>query len=457
MSRARDIANLVDANGDIVLGALDNATSTLDGATDTNITSVADNDLLAYDSASGKWTNQTASEAGIDVTDIAWSSTVQTGNFTAASGNGYFVNTASAAITVTLPASPSLGDRLSIIDISGSADTNQITVGRNGSNINGASADFLISSDRQAVTMIYSDSTNGWIVENDGNARERALTSSYSAEVMVIAGGGSGAAGYGNGNGSGGGGAGGFQVVSLSILRGVDYTATVGAGGATQSTNRGSNAGGAPGNDGQDSSFSTITSIGGGGGGSPSLGGQIGRDGGSGGGGGSGAGQAGGSGTTGQGNDGGSSSTGSLYRGGGGGGAGSAGINGNSRPNGGAGSNAYSSWATATSTGVSGYYAGGGGGGDYTGNNNAGLGGSGGGGAGRGGTNSGVAATANTGSGGGGGGSPSTGSTGGSGGAGGSGLIIIRYAGSQEGTGGTVVTTGGYTYHTFTSSGTYTG
>jgi hypothetical protein len=41
------------------------------------------------------------------------------------------------------------------------------------------------------------------------------------------------------------------------------------------------------------------------------------------------------------------------------------------------------------------------------------------------------------------------------GGAGGSGIVIIRYAGSQRGSGGTVVTTGGYTYHTFTSSGTY--
>jgi|TARA_B100002019_G_scaffold288848_1_gene303266 hypothetical protein len=38
---------------------------------------------------------------------------------------------------------------------------------------------------------------------------------------------------------------------------------------------------------------------------------------------------------------------------------------------------------------------------------------------------------------------------------GGSGIVIIRYAGSQKGTGGTVTSSGGYTYHTFTSSGTY--
>jgi hypothetical protein len=34
--------------------------------------------------------------------------------------------------------------------------------------------------------------------------------------------------------------------------------------------------------------------------------------------------------------------------------------------------------------------------------------------------------------------------------------VIIRYAGAQRGTGGTIVTTGGYTYHTFISSGTFT-
>jgi hypothetical protein len=40
-------------------------------------------------------------------------------------------------------------------------------------------------------------------------------------------------------------------------------------------------------------------------------------------------------------------------------------------------------------------------------------------------------------------------------GTGGSGIVIIRYLGSQRGTGGTVTSSGGYTIHTFTSSGTY--
>jgi hypothetical protein len=63
-----------------------------------------------------------------------------------------------------------------------------------------------------------------------------------------------------------------------------------------------------------------------------------------------------------------------------------------------------------------------------------------------------TAGTANRGGGGGGYGESSN-----SGANGGSGIVIIRYIGSQRGTGGTVTSAGGYTYHTFTSSSTFTG
>ena len=41
---------------------------------------------------------------------VDWQTSIKTSNFTAVSGEGYFVNTTSGAITVTLPASPSAGD-----------------------------------------------------------------------------------------------------------------------------------------------------------------------------------------------------------------------------------------------------------------------------------------------------------------------------------------------------------
>jgi len=59
-----------------------------------------------------------------------------------------------------------------------------------------------------------------------------------------------------------------------------------------------------------------------------------------------------------------------------------------------------------------------------------------------------IAGTANTGGGGGGGYAVS-------GAAGGSGICIVRYLGSQRGSGGTITFSNGYTYHTFTASGTF--
>lgn len=395
-------------------------------------------------------------QIALNVNSLEWQS-LQTSSFTASAGEAYPIDTTSGSVTVTLPASPSTGHTVQVLDVAATADTNFITLARNGNNINGSAANVALGKERGVVSVVYSGASQGWVVSATAGTGQSSIGQILAVDALIIAGGGSGASGFGNGNGSGGGGAGGLLYVSSAqVIQGYDYTVTLGAGGATQSDNRGSGAGGQVGNDGENSVFNGNTAIGGGGGGSPNTGGTQGRDGGSGGGGGSGAGAAGGLGTSGQGNNGGSASTGGVYRGGGGGGAGSAGTGGNSTPNGGAGLNTYTAFTSATGTGVSGYYAGGGGGGDYTGDHSSGSGGAGGGGGGAGGTSSGGAGTANTGSGGGGGGSPGTGSTGGSGGAGGSGLVIIRYLGSQTASGGTVVESGGYAYHTFLSSGTYT-
>ena len=64
---------------------------------------------------------------------VDWCTTAKTSPFTAVSGDGYFVNTTSGAVTVTLPASPSAGDIVAIKDYAATFSSNNLTVGRNGS------------------------------------------------------------------------------------------------------------------------------------------------------------------------------------------------------------------------------------------------------------------------------------------------------------------------------------
>jgi hypothetical protein len=93
---------------------------------------------------------------------VNWDTTAKTTGFTAVSGNGYFCNTTSAAFTVTLPAGPSAGDIVAIADYNGTALTNNITVGRNSSNINGDAANLIISKNYSAISFVYVDATAGW-------------------------------------------------------------------------------------------------------------------------------------------------------------------------------------------------------------------------------------------------------------------------------------------------------
>jgi hypothetical protein len=89
-----------------------------------------------------------ASSSGFGATyngTVNWDTTKKTTGFTAVSGVGYFCDTTSAAFTVTLPATPSAGDIVAIADYNGTVGTNNITVGRNSSNINGDAANLTIS------------------------------------------------------------------------------------------------------------------------------------------------------------------------------------------------------------------------------------------------------------------------------------------------------------------------
>jgi len=412
----------------------------------------------------------------VDVTTLVtqgidWQSTLKTSDFTAVSGEGYFVNTSGGAVTATLPSSPSAGAIVAFKDYAPSFATHNLTIARNSSNIQGNATDSKLSTNRASVVLVYVDSTKGWLYVQESNVGDledktyivasggtettsgdykiHTFNSSGTFTVSSVgntAGGGAGvsytvvAAGGGAGGdqGSGGGGAGGYRegknsgdpytASPLNAPAGLTvsaqgYPITVGAGGAGGAT-------GTPedGTSGGTSIFSTITSAGGGGGGlGDSGGGGTGVAGGSGGGGGGRGNDSGGAGNTPpvsppQGNNGGNSkpeSSPGNDRGGGGGGATSVGLSAQNDTgfagNGGNGAISSITGSPVTRGG------GGGGGSEPSGGAGAGSGGPGGGGAGgqgSGGTNG----SANTGGGGGGTGSATSAS-----GSGGSGVVIIRY------------------------------
>ena len=213
-----------------------------------------------------------------------WVSDPKTANFTAVAGEGYFVNTTSTAITVTLPSSPSAGDEVSIVDYAGTAATNNITI-TSSDNINGSSNDVFIDYERGGVSMVYVDATQGWIAYNAANETASALnTTPLTVDYLVVGGGGGGANGYGGISGGAGGGGGMVQTSGLNSTSGAgstspaattlnvntDYAVTVGGGG----TGAVANTAGAFGAIGGSSTFNTTTMLGGGGSRSWGSGGQ---------------------------------------------------------------------------------------------------------------------------------------------------------------------------------------
>ena len=406
---------------------------------------------------------------------------IKTTTFTAVSGEGYFVDTSSGAVTANLPAG-SAGAIVSFADYTRTFNNNNLTISPNGSNkIGGFAQDAKLTVAGQAATYVFVDATEGWINVQEtqtsqtgtsgfimatggtetesGNCKIHTFTgpgtfavsatantgACYQVSYIVVGGGGGGGSGTpGSCWGGAGGGAGGFREdkspttsYTASPLEGAgaitvtatSFPITVGGGGTAGPVSATAAGAGNP------SVFSTITSTGGGGGASgrwtPSVpypsAATAAQPGGSGGGGvvNNTTQQPGGTGNTppvspSQGNSGGISGSPPNFSSGGGGGAGAAGTGGTGPTAGGNGGNGVATEITGSSV----TRAGGGAGNGYAGCF-AGTGGTGGGG-----SSPGVAGTvgqngtANTG----GGASGGAGACGGSaGGVGGSGVVIIRY------------------------------
>lgn len=128
------------------------------------ITSVTDTDLLYLRRVSD---NSDYRIPALDAfkqlqRDVLTNWTVVTASMTAAAGEQILADSSNGAFTVTLPASPSQGNRVSVRAVGGSVTTNNVTINPNGANIAGASQDFIIDADNYQVDLVYNNATRGW-------------------------------------------------------------------------------------------------------------------------------------------------------------------------------------------------------------------------------------------------------------------------------------------------------
>ena len=90
--------------------------------------------------------------------------------YTTVNGDQILVNTSgsgiSAAVTINLPASPAIGNEVTFIDSGNNLASNNLTVGRNGSNINGSASDLVVSTNASAFTLVYVNATRGWVYKD---------------------------------------------------------------------------------------------------------------------------------------------------------------------------------------------------------------------------------------------------------------------------------------------------
>ena len=90
--------------------------------------------------------------------------------YTTVNGDQVLVDTSGGgigtAITINLPASPSIGNEVTFIDSGNNLASNNLTVGRNGSNINGSGSDLVVSTNASAFTLVYVNATRGWVYKD---------------------------------------------------------------------------------------------------------------------------------------------------------------------------------------------------------------------------------------------------------------------------------------------------
>jgi hypothetical protein len=82
--------------------------------------------------------------------------------YTASAGEQIFANTTANPITITLPATPATGDEITFIDARGTFNSNNLILNRNSQPINTGTSNLTLTTNGQAFTLVYVDSTRGW-------------------------------------------------------------------------------------------------------------------------------------------------------------------------------------------------------------------------------------------------------------------------------------------------------
>ena len=130
---------------------------TVDG---NSILGTGDIDLSNYlDKSGGVMTGDITFSATQTFPSAGLSYVYKTANYTTKDKEGVLADTTSAAFTVTLPATPSVGAQVVIADAGANWGTNNLTVGRNGSTISGLAEDLICNISGAQVQFIYDGST----------------------------------------------------------------------------------------------------------------------------------------------------------------------------------------------------------------------------------------------------------------------------------------------------------
>lgn len=139
--------------------------NSLSQLSDTDVSSPNNQQLLTYNAETAKW-----EPADPTYGDTPWE--VISSNTTLDANKGYLIDCSSAPLSVSLPSNPLIGDTLSLKDFTENAGTNNITLERNGNNIEGSASDFIIDTDAHGMHLVYSGSTWGWtrVYESHGPA-----------------------------------------------------------------------------------------------------------------------------------------------------------------------------------------------------------------------------------------------------------------------------------------------